>query len=155
MYLRGVCDALRRQQSATISDGAPAAVTAGEAARSLLRALTRHAGLALADPAVHGADRPAAVGPEGSDNGATGPLLTRALFGVGAEVTAHRGHVILKPLTPVPAVSRSLRLHPAEPDDPRVYRVEFKTGSVSYHGHQRSEDEYGGQEQADVAEYVE
>jgi integrase len=50
--LRGVCDALRRQQSATISDGAPAAVRAGKAARSLLRALARHSGLALADPAA-------------------------------------------------------------------------------------------------------
>ena len=50
--LRGVCDALRRQQSATITDCAPAAVRAGKAARSLLRALARHAGLALADPAA-------------------------------------------------------------------------------------------------------
>jgi integrase len=50
--LRGVCDALRRQQAAAIADCAPAAVRAGKAARSLLRALTRHASLALADPAA-------------------------------------------------------------------------------------------------------
>jgi integrase len=50
--LRGVCDTLRRQQSAAIAGCAPAAVRAGKAARSLLRALARHAGLALADPAA-------------------------------------------------------------------------------------------------------
>ena len=50
--LRGVCDTLRRQQSASIAGCAPAAVRAGRPARSLLRALARHAGLALADPAA-------------------------------------------------------------------------------------------------------
>jgi len=34
------------------------------------------------------------------------------------------GHLVLKPLTPVLAMRRGLRLHPDDPGDPRVFRVE-------------------------------
>jgi integrase len=50
--LRAVCDTLRRQQAGAVTDCPAAAVRAGRPARSLLRALTRHADLALADPAA-------------------------------------------------------------------------------------------------------
>ena len=60
----------------------------------------------------------------GLDPGPVTNLITRALFGAGAEVTVHRGHLILRPLTPLPAMRRSLRLHPDDPDDPRVFRAE-------------------------------
>ncbi len=48
--LRAVCDTLRRQQ-ADSAQTADAALAASKAARSLLRAVARHARLALADPA--------------------------------------------------------------------------------------------------------
>jgi len=51
-------------------------------------------------------------------------LPARVLFGAGAEVTVHHGHLMLKPLTPMPGIRRGLRLHPDDPHDPRVYRVE-------------------------------
>jgi hypothetical protein len=52
-------------------------------------------------------------------------LFTRALFGAGAEVTVHRGHLMLKPLTPIPAMRRGMRLYPDDPGDPRVFRAEL------------------------------
>lgn len=67
------------------------------------------------------------------DPGPVTNLFTRALFGAGAEVAVHRGHLILKPLTPVPAMRRGLRLHPDDPDDPRVFRVEFPEYGMGLH----------------------
>jgi hypothetical protein len=46
-------------------------------------------------------------------------------MGAGAEVTVHGGHLLLKPLTPIPAMRRGLRLYPDDPDDPWVFRVEI------------------------------
>ena len=48
--LRAVCDGLRRQHAASVVTADPEQVT-GKATRSLLRALARHARVALADPA--------------------------------------------------------------------------------------------------------
>jgi CubicO group peptidase (beta-lactamase class C family) len=59
------------------------------------------------------------------DPGRVTNLFTRALFGAGAEVTVRGGHLMLKPLTPVPAMRRGMRLYPDDPGDPRVFRVEF------------------------------
>jgi CubicO group peptidase (beta-lactamase class C family) len=59
------------------------------------------------------------------DPGPVTNLFVRALMGAGAEVTVHDGHLMLKPLTPVPAMRRGLRLYPDDPDDPWVFRVEF------------------------------
>jgi CubicO group peptidase (beta-lactamase class C family) len=50
-------------------------------------------------------------------------LFARALMGAGAEVVVHRGHLMLKPLTPIPGMRRGFRLYPDDPDDPRVFRV--------------------------------
>jgi CubicO group peptidase (beta-lactamase class C family) len=58
-------------------------------------------------------------------------LPTSAMFGAGIEVTVQRGHLVLKPLTPVPAMRRGLRLHPDDPDDPRVFRAEFPEYGMS------------------------
>jgi CubicO group peptidase (beta-lactamase class C family) len=65
------------------------------------------------------------------DPGPVTNLATRALFGAGAEVTVHGGHLILKPLTPLPAMGPGLRLHPDDPDDPRVFRAEFPEYGMS------------------------
>ena len=50
-------------------------------------------------------------------------LFSRALMGAGAEVVVQGGHLMLKPLTPIPAMRRGFRLYPDDPDDPRVFRV--------------------------------
>jgi CubicO group peptidase (beta-lactamase class C family) len=59
------------------------------------------------------------------DPGPVTNLFLRARVGAGAEVTVHGGHLLLKPLTPIPALRRGLRLYPDDPDDPWVFRVEF------------------------------
>jgi CubicO group peptidase (beta-lactamase class C family) len=52
-------------------------------------------------------------------------LSSRVLMGAGAEVVVQAGQLMLKPLTPVPAMRRGLRLYPDDPDDPWVYRIDF------------------------------
>jgi CubicO group peptidase (beta-lactamase class C family) len=59
------------------------------------------------------------------DPGPVTNLMLRVLLGAGAEVKVQGGQLLLKPLTPVPAMRRGLRLHPDDPDDPWVFRVEF------------------------------
>ena len=59
------------------------------------------------------------------DAGPVTNLFLRASMGAGAEVTVHDGQLLLKPLTPIPAMRRGLRLYPDDPDDPWVFRVEF------------------------------
>jgi CubicO group peptidase (beta-lactamase class C family) len=77
------------------------------------------------------------------DPGPVTNLFLRALLGAGAEVTVRGRHLLLKPLTPIPALRRSLRLYPDDPDDPWVFRVEFpdfgKTSRVVFS--RRPEDE--------------
>jgi hypothetical protein len=52
--------------------------------------------------------------------------VARALMGAGAEVMIHRSHLVLKPLTPVPAMRRGTRLCPDDPDDARrCSRIKF------------------------------
>ena len=76
------------------------------------------------------------------DPGPVTNLFLRALMGAGAEVTVHGGHLLLKPLTPIPAMRRGLRLYPDDPDDPWVFRVEIpeygKSSRVVFSG--RPED---------------
>ncbi len=50
-------------------------------------------------------------------------LFSRALMGTGAEVVVQGGRMMLKPLTPIPAMRRGFRLYPDDPDDPRVFRI--------------------------------
>ena len=59
------------------------------------------------------------------DPGPVTNLFTRAFMGAGAEVTVHRGHLLLKPLTPIPAIRKGMRLYPDDQNDPRVFRVDF------------------------------
>ncbi|HET7518052.1 MAG TPA: hypothetical protein VFN05_10210 [Actinomycetes bacterium] len=49
----------------------------------------------------------------------------RAAIGAGYEVTVRGGHLLLKPLTPIPALRRGLRLYPDDPEDPQVFRVDL------------------------------
>ena len=50
-------------------------------------------------------------------------LFLRALMGAGAEVVVQGGRLMLKPLTPIPAMRRGFRLYPDDPDDPWVFRT--------------------------------
>ena len=59
------------------------------------------------------------------DPGPVTNLFTRALMGAGAEVTVRDGHPTLKPLHPIPAIRRGMRLHPDDPNDPWAFRVEM------------------------------
>jgi hypothetical protein len=61
----------------------------------------------------------------GLDPGPVTNLFLRALFGAGVEVVVAGGHLLLKPLTPIPAMRRGMRLYPDDPDDPWVFRVEI------------------------------
>jgi CubicO group peptidase (beta-lactamase class C family) len=61
----------------------------------------------------------------GPEPGPVTNLIVRALVGAGAEITVHDGHLMLKPLTPIPAIRRGMRLYPDDPDDPWVFRGEF------------------------------
>ena len=59
------------------------------------------------------------------DPGPVTNLFTRALWGAGAEVMVRDGRLMLKPLLPIPAIRRGMRLHPDNPDDPWAFRVEM------------------------------
>jgi CubicO group peptidase (beta-lactamase class C family) len=52
-------------------------------------------------------------------------LALRALMGAGPEVVVEAGHLMLKPLSPIPAMRRGFRLYPDDPDDPWVFRIYF------------------------------
>lgn len=59
------------------------------------------------------------------DAGPVTNLFARVGFGAGAEVAVRRDRLVLKPLTPVPGLWDAMVLHPDDPGDPRVFRVEF------------------------------
>jgi hypothetical protein len=59
------------------------------------------------------------------DPGPVTNLFTRATLGAGFEVAVRGGQLTLTPLHPVPAIRQGMRLHPDDPDDPWVFRVEF------------------------------
>jgi CubicO group peptidase (beta-lactamase class C family) len=59
------------------------------------------------------------------DAGPVTNLFARVGFGAGVEVAVRHDHLLLKPLTPVPGLRDPMVLHPDDPEDPRVYRVEF------------------------------
>ena len=48
-------------------------------------------------------------------------------FVAGAEVFARRGQLTLRPVTPLPALARGLPLHPDDPDDPYVFRIDLSS----------------------------
>jgi CubicO group peptidase (beta-lactamase class C family) len=59
---------------------------------------------------------------------AAGPvtnLFNRLLMGAGVEVAIHRNQLMMKPLTPVPAMRKGMRLCPDNPDDPYAFRIDM------------------------------
>jgi hypothetical protein len=52
-------------------------------------------------------------------------LFNRLLVGAGVEVVVHRNQLLMKPLTPVPAMRKGMRLHPDNPDDPYAFRIDM------------------------------
>lgn len=52
-------------------------------------------------------------------------LFSRALIGAGAEVVVEHNELMFKPITPLPAMRKGMRLYPDDPDDPYVFRVDL------------------------------
>lgn len=48
-------------------------------------------------------------------------------FVTGAEVFVRRGQLTLRPLVPLPALARGLPLHPDDPEDPYVFRIDLSS----------------------------
>jgi CubicO group peptidase (beta-lactamase class C family) len=61
----------------------------------------------------------------GFDAGPVTNLFARAVMGAGIEVKVRHGHLTLLPATPIPTLRRGLPLHPDDPDDPDVFRVDL------------------------------
>jgi CubicO group peptidase (beta-lactamase class C family) len=59
------------------------------------------------------------------DAGPITNLFARVGFGAGVEVAVRHDRLVLRPLTPVPGLWEAMVLHPDDPEDARVYRVEF------------------------------
>ena len=59
----------------------------------------------------------------GPDAGPVTNLFARAVMGAGAEVAVRAGTLMLRPLTPIPALRHGMRLHPDDPADPLVFRA--------------------------------
>jgi hypothetical protein len=57
------------------------------------------------------------------DAGPVTNLIPRVMMGAGVEVVVRRGQLVLRPLSPVPALRAGMVLHPDDPDDPQVFRV--------------------------------
>ena len=52
-------------------------------------------------------------------------VRARSMLGAGVEVVARRGRLMLRALTPVPALYRGLPLHPDDDKDPYVFRIDL------------------------------
>ena len=52
-------------------------------------------------------------------------LFMRLVMGAGAEVRVRDRQLLLQPLSPIPALRRGMVLHPDDPDDPRVFRIDL------------------------------
>jgi hypothetical protein len=46
-------------------------------------------------------------------------------MGAGAKVVVDERQLVLKALTPIPALRKGVPLHPDDPDDPYVFRVDY------------------------------
>ncbi|MGE5292732.1 MAG: serine hydrolase domain-containing protein [Micromonosporaceae bacterium] len=55
----------------------------------------------------------------------------RGMLGAGAEVFTHRGRLIVRGLTPVPAMYRGFVLHPDDGNDPYVFRIDLSESGLS------------------------
>jgi len=49
----------------------------------------------------------------------------RLALGPGVKVAARGGRLTLRPFSPIPSLLRGFVLHPDDPDDPYVFRIEF------------------------------
>jgi hypothetical protein len=58
-------------------------------------------------------------------------VRSRLATGYGAEVAVRHGQLMLKPLHPVPAIRRGMRLYPDDRDDPWAFRVEMPEYGVN------------------------
>ena len=47
------------------------------------------------------------------------------MLGAGVEVAVRRGQLVLRTLSPIPALFRGLQLHPDDQDDPYVFRIDL------------------------------
>jgi CubicO group peptidase (beta-lactamase class C family) len=52
-------------------------------------------------------------------------MMAWSMLGAGAEVTVRRGRLMLRTLTPIPALYRGLQLHPDNQEDPYVFRLDL------------------------------
>jgi CubicO group peptidase (beta-lactamase class C family) len=52
-------------------------------------------------------------------------LFMRVVMGAGAEVRVKNRQLLLQPLTPIPVLRRGMRLHPDDPEDPYVFRIDM------------------------------
>jgi CubicO group peptidase (beta-lactamase class C family) len=60
-------------------------------------------------------------------------LRARLMVGAGVEVRVRRGRLVLRGLTPVPLLAKGFPLHPDDPDDPYLFRIdlsEYDLGSL-------------------------
>jgi hypothetical protein len=47
------------------------------------------------------------------------------MLGGGAQVAVRRGRLVIRGLSPIPAVREGLVLHPDDPDDPSAFRLDL------------------------------
>jgi CubicO group peptidase (beta-lactamase class C family) len=52
-------------------------------------------------------------------------LQAWSIFGAGAQVSVRRGQLILRTLSPIPALYRGFQLHPDDKEDPYVFRIDL------------------------------
>jgi CubicO group peptidase (beta-lactamase class C family) len=52
-------------------------------------------------------------------------VRARLMMGAGAQVFVRAGRLVLRVLSPIPAVLRGFPLHPDDPDDPYVFRIDL------------------------------
>jgi CubicO group peptidase (beta-lactamase class C family) len=52
-------------------------------------------------------------------------VRARALLGAGVEVFVRGGRLVLRGLSPIPRLYRGFELHPDDPDDPYVFRIDL------------------------------
>ena len=52
-------------------------------------------------------------------------MMAWSMLGAGVEVRVRRGRLMVRTLSPAPALYRGLQLHPDDPDDPYVFRIDL------------------------------
>jgi len=50
-----------------------------------------------------------------------------SMLGAGAKVTIRRGRLMVRTLSPIPALYRGFELHPDDEEDPYVFRLDLST----------------------------